>query len=154
MIKILILSCWWQDQELNLYPLLYEGGGMITCQIPFNFSAKNLEYVYNMYYCIVPYVNSLKSTFHDKRSNQNIVTKKFLLHILFGNLSSFFSNPACGCSYFNSISPQFLQLQPQRRKIEAIFLYYRAEFKKKTKSRFIFSILLFLYLNNNNIYIK
>ena len=29
-------------------------GGTITCQIPLNFSAKNVEYIYN----IVSYVNS------------------------------------------------------------------------------------------------
>ena len=50
----------------------------------------------------------VKSTFHDKKSNQNYVTKKVLLHFLFDNLPSFFSKTANGCFYFNSKTAQFL----------------------------------------------
>ena len=47
----------------------------------------------------------IKSTFHDKKSDQKYVTKKFLLHHLFDNLPSFFSKTAYGRFYFNFRSP-------------------------------------------------
>ena len=52
-------------------------------------------------------VTRVKSTIHDPKSNQNYVSKKFLLHLLFDNLISFFSKTAYGCFYFNSYRAQF-----------------------------------------------
>ena len=49
----------------------------------------------------------IKSTLYDKKSNQYNVTKKFLLHLLFDNLPSFFSKTAYGRFYFNFKSALF-----------------------------------------------
>ena len=48
-----------------------------------------------------------KSTFHKTKSDQKYITKKFLLHLLFDNLPSFFSKTAYGRFYFNFKSALF-----------------------------------------------
>ena len=41
------------------------------------------------------------------KSDQKYGMKKFLLHLLFHNIPSFFSKTAYGCFYFNSYTAQF-----------------------------------------------